>query len=118
MKKRLRVIAILSLLCGFAAAGFGAWSYFHARTQAELSKSLQEKSVELDNQSDFVKGTPEENRVVTEAQQYGRSASETLASAKSNSQRAVIFGIGSIVLILASIAAMMAHLKHKESELS
>jgi flagellar basal body-associated protein FliL len=118
MKKRLRIIAILSLLCGFAAAGFGAWSYFHARTQAELSKSLQEKSVELDNQSDFAKGTPEESRLVTEAQQYGRSSSETLASAKSNSQRAVIFGIGSIVLILISVATMMAHLKNKERELS
>jgi flagellar basal body-associated protein FliL len=118
MKKRLRVIAILSLLCGFAAAGFGAWSYFHARTQAELSKNLQEKSVELDRQSDFVKGTPEENRLATEAQQYGRSASEMLASAKGNSQRAVIFGVGSIVLILASVATMMAHLKNKESDLS
>ena len=116
MKKRLRLIAILSLLCGFAAAGFGAWSYFHARTQEELSKSLQEKSVELDNQSDFVKGTPEENDLVREAQQYGRSSSETLAFAKSNSQRAVIFGIGSIVLILASVATMMAHLKNKESD--
>jgi flagellar basal body-associated protein FliL len=118
MKKRLKVIAIVSLLCGFAAAGFGAWSYFHARTQAELSKSLQDKSFELEDQSDTVKGTPEENRLVREAQQYGRSSSETLASAKSNSQRAVIFGIGSIVLILISVAMMMAHLKSKESELS
>jgi hypothetical protein len=118
MKKRLRVIAILSLLCGFAAAGFGAWSYFHARTQADLSKSLQEKSVELDRQSDFIKGTPEENRLVREAEQYRRDESETLASAKSNSQRAVIFGIGSIVLILISVATMMAHLKSKESDLS
>jgi hypothetical protein len=118
MKKRLRLIAILSLLCGFAAAGFGAWSYFRARTQADLSKSLQEKSFELEDQSDTVKGTPEENRLVREAQQYDRSSSETLASAKGNSQRAVIFGIGSIVLILISVATMMAHLKSKERDLS
>jgi hypothetical protein len=118
MKKKLRVIAILSLLCGFAAAGFGAWSYFHARTQEGLSRSLQERSVELDNQSDFVKGTPEEKSLVKESQEYGRSSTETLESAKGNSQRARIFGIGSIVLILISVATMMAHLKNKESDLS
>lgn len=116
MKKRLKVIAIISLLCGLAAAGFGAWSYYHSRTQAELSRSLQGKSFELEDQSDTVKGTPEENRLVSEAQKLASDASNTFASAKSNSQRAIIFGIGSIVLILISIATMMAHLKRKEAD--
>src|SRR5436309_15581103 len=104
MKKRLKLIAIVSLLCGLAAAGFAAWSYFHARTQDELWPSLQEKSFALERQSDTVKGTPEESRLVNEAKESARAASQTLASAKSNSQRAVIFGIGGIVLILVSIA--------------
>lgn len=116
MKKRLRVIAIISLLGGLAAAGFGAWSYFHSRTQSELSRSLQEKSFALEDQSDTVKGTPEENRLVTEAQKLASDASDTLRSAKSSSQRALIFGIGSIVLILTSVATMMAHLKMKEAD--
>lgn len=111
MKKRFRLIAILSLLCGFAAAGFGAWSYFHARTQAELSKSLQERSVELEDQSNTVKGTPEENRLVRESEEYRRAASESLASARSSSQRAIISGIGSMVLILISVATMIAQQK-------
>jgi hypothetical protein len=118
MKKRLRVIAIITLLCGLASAGFAAWSYFHARAQAELWPSLQEKSVELEQQADAVKGTPEENRLMNEARESERTASETLASAKSNSQRAVIFGIGAIVLILISIACMIAHVKSAETDLS
>ena len=116
MKKRLRFIAIVSLLCGLAAAGFAAWSYFHARTQDELWPSLQEKSVKLERQADMVKGTPEENRLVNEAREAERAASQILASAKSNSQRAVIFGIGSIVLILISIASMIAHVKNAETD--
>ena len=116
MKKRLKVIAIATLLCGLAAAGFAAWSYFHARTQDELWPSLQEKSVKLERQADMVKGAPEENRLVNEAREAERAASQTLASAKSNSQRAVIFGIGSIVLILISIASMIAHVKNAETD--
>ena len=115
MKKRLKVIAIATLLCGLAAAGFAAWSYFHAHTQDELWPSLQEKSVKLERQADMVKGTPEENRLVNEAREAERAASQILASAKSNSQRAVIFGIGSIVLILISIASMIAHVKNAET---
>ncbi|MDT5061873.1 MAG: hypothetical protein QOH63_2332 [Acidobacteriota bacterium] len=116
MKKRLRAIAIVSLLCGLAAAGFGAWSYFHSRNQSELSRSLDSKSVELDYQSDAVKGTPEENRLVRESEEYRRAASESLASARSSSQRAIIFGIGSMVLILISVATMIAQQK-KEMDL-
>jgi hypothetical protein len=116
MKQRLKVIAIATLLCGLAAAGFAAWSYFHARTQDELWPDSQKKSFELERQSDKVKGTPEENRLMNEAHASERAASETLASAKSNSQRAVIFGIGSILLILISIASMIAHIKSTEAD--
>lgn len=111
MKKRFKLIAVLALLCGLASAGFAAWSYFHARTLEELWPGLQEKSVELEQQSDRVKGTPEESRLMSEAKNANRAASSTLASAKSNGQRAVIFGIGSMVLILVSIASMFAHVK-------
>lgn len=116
MKRRLKLLAIVSLLCGLAAAGFGAWSYFHSRTQADLSRSLDAKSMDLAIQSDTVKGTPQERRLLAEAEKYARDADDALTSAKSNSQRAVIFGIGSIVLILASVAMMMAHLKKKETD--
>src|SRR5947207_1953025 len=116
MKKRLRLIAIVSLLCGLAVAGFAAWSYFHAHTLEKDWPDLQKKSFELERQSDSVKGTPEERRLVSEARDANRAASETLASAKSNSQRAVIFGIGGIVLILISIASMIAHIKSTETD--
>jgi hypothetical protein len=117
MKRRLKVIAIISLFCGLAAAGFGAWSYYHARTQAELSRSLEQKSFEFEDQSDTVKGTPEEDRLVKESQKYEQAAGEALDSAKGSRQRAIISGIGSIVLILASIAAMMSHLRSREVDL-
>jgi hypothetical protein len=117
MKKRLRAIAIVSLLCGLAAAGLGAWSYFHSRTQDESWRKLQEKYIELDDQSDIVKGTPEEERLVEESQKYKRDAADALASAKSSSQRAIVYGIGSMVLILISVAMMIAHQK-KEMDLS
>lgn len=116
MKKGFRVIAVVSLLCGLASAAFGLWSYFHARSLATLSGTLQEESFELEEQSDAVKGTPEEGRLISEAQRLERNASDTLASAKSNSQRAVIFGVGSIILILASIATMLVHVRKKEIE--
>ena len=111
MKSRLRAIAIVTLLAGLAAAGFAAWSYFHSRTQDELHKSLEKKSFELEDQSDTVRGTPEEERLVKEAQQYALDDSIALASAKSSSQRAIYFGIGSMVLILISVALIMAHQK-------
>jgi hypothetical protein len=116
MKKRLRLIAIATLLCGLAVAGFAAGSYFHAHTLEKDWPDLQKKSFELERQSDKVKGTPEENRLMNEARASERAASETLASAKSNSQRAVIFGIGSILLILISIASMIAHVKSMEAD--
>lgn len=118
MKKRLKLIAIACLLCGLAAACFGAWSYYHSRTEAELSRSLEQKSFELEDQSDAVKGTPEEERLDKEDQKYRREAGEALASAKNSSRWALICGIGSIVLILTAVGAMMAHLRNKEIDLS
>jgi flagellar basal body-associated protein FliL len=111
MKKNLRVIAVVSLICGLASAGFGLWSYFNSRSQAALSSTLQDESFELEAKSDAVKGTPEEGRLVNEARRLEREASDTLASAKSSSQRAVIFGVASIVLILASIAIIVVHVR-------
>jgi hypothetical protein len=112
MRKRLKLIAIATLLCGLAAAGFAAWSYLRARTLEKDWPGLQEKSVELEQQSDRVKGTPAESRLMNEARDTNRAASETLQSAKSNSQRAVISGIGSLVLILISIACMFAYARN------
>lgn len=118
MKNRLSFIAIVALLCGLASAGFGVWSYYRSSTQATLSRSLEETSFDLETQSDAVKGTPEEIRLVSEARKYSLNAGETLASAKSNSQRAVILGIASIVLIVISIGTIVAHLKQRELDRS
>lgn len=112
MRKRLKLVAILTLLCGLAAAAFAAWSYLHARDLEKEWPSLQEKSVELEQQSDRVKGTAEESRLMSAARDANRAASETLASAKNNGQRARIFGIGSLVLILISIACMFAYARN------
>ena len=111
MKNRLRAIAILTLLCGLAAAGFGAWSYFHSRAQDESWRKLQERYIELDDQADTVKGTPEEDRLLAESQKYEREAADALASAKSSSRRAIILGIASMVLILISVALMVVQQK-------
>jgi hypothetical protein len=111
MKNRLRAIAILTLLCGLAAAGFGAWSYFHSRAQDESWRKLEARYIELDDQADAVKGTPEEDRLLTESQKYKREAADALASAKSSSRRAMMLGIGSMVLILISVALIIARQK-------
>ncbi|MDT4968545.1 MAG: hypothetical protein QOJ64_3282 [Acidobacteriota bacterium] len=116
MKKRLRLVAVVALLCGLASAGFGFWSYVRSRTLAAASRSLQETSLELEDRSDSVKGTPEEGRLVSEAQRYENEASDTLAGAKAHSQRAVIFGVASVVLILASIGMIVAHVRKKEGD--
>jgi hypothetical protein len=118
MKRRLGVVAIISLLCGIASGGLAVWSYMEARSQAALFPSLQRKSLELEEQSDTVKGTPEEERLIEESRRYDESAAATLASVRSHRRWAMIFGIGSIVLILLSVVTMMAHLKRKEVDLS
>ncbi len=114
MKKRLREIAIVSLLCGLVAGSVAVWMYYHARTQADLGMSILKKSLGLYDQSDAVKGTPEENRLIEEGQRYEQTGNEMLLLARSSQRWAMISGIGSIVLFLISIATIIAHLKRKE----
>jgi|ERR1044071_110535 hypothetical protein len=114
MKKRLREIAIVSLLCGLAAGACAGWLYSRARTQADAGMSLLKKSLGLYDQSDTVKGTPEENRLIEEGQKFEQEGNETLISARSRRQWALVSGIGSLVLFLISIAAIILHLKRKE----
>lgn len=114
MKKRLGLIAILCLLCGFAAGGLGVWLYFHAQTALDLSRNLQRQSVELEDQSDAVKGTPEESRLMAESQKYDAGARDALDSAKRERKLAVASGIGSLALILLSVVMIILNVKSKE----
>ena len=114
MKKRLREIAIVSLLFGLAAGGFAVWMYYRARTQADAGMNLLRESLALYDQSDTVGGTPEENRLIVEGQKYEQAGNETLRSARSSRLWALVSGIGSIALFLISIATIITHLKRKE----
>jgi hypothetical protein len=114
MKKRLREIAIASLLCGLAAGVCAGWMYYRARAQADAGMSLLNKSLGLYDQSDTVKGTPEENRLIEEGQKFEQAGNETLSAARSRRQWALVSGIGSLVLFLISIATIIMHLKRKE----
>ena len=118
MKRNLRALAIAALLCGLAANGFGVWMYYRARAQADAGMKLHQEALRLYDQSDTVKGTPEENRLIEEGQQLEQSGNAALSSAKSNRLWAMISTIGGIAFILASIATVMAHLKRKEADSS
>jgi hypothetical protein len=118
MKSRLKALAIISLLLGLALGGFGVWMYYRALAQAEIGMSQQKRSLELYDQSDAVKGTPEENRLIEEGQRYEQSGNETLGSARSRRLWALGSGIGSIIAILISIANMIMHVKRKEADSS
>jgi flavin-dependent dehydrogenase len=115
MKRGLKVLAVVSLLCGLIVGGCGWWLYTRARSQADVGMGLQRRSLELYDRSDAFKGTPEEDRLIEEGQRLGAAGDETLASARSSRTWALVSGIASIVLVLASIAAMMLHLKRKEA---
>jgi hypothetical protein len=116
MKRGLRVLAIAALLGGLAAGGVGGWLYTRARAQADSGMSLKRRSLQLDDQSDTVKGTPEENRLMAESERLDQSGDATLASAIASRRWALVSGIASIILILTSVAAMAAHLKKKEAD--
>ena len=118
MMRRLRLLAIVSLLGGLAASGVGVWLYTRALTQAEAGMNLQKKSLGLYDQSDTFKGTPEENRLIEEGQRYEQSGNAVLTAAKRSRLWAMVSGIGGIILILTSIVIMMLHLKRKEAERS
>lgn len=109
-------MAILSLLGGLAAGGVGGWLYYRALRHAEAGMSLEKKSLRLYDQSDTVKGTPEEDRLIEEGQKFEQAGNETLAVARSSRLWAMVSGIVSISLLLISIAAIVAHLKRKEAD--
>jgi hypothetical protein len=116
MKKRLGLLAILCLLLGFAGSGFAVWLYYHAQTQSDLSRQLDRKSFELAEQSDTVKGTPEESRLMNESQKYYQDAAQLLAAANRSRKLAVISGIGSLLLIILSVVLIFLNVKRKEAE--
>lgn len=118
MKRNLRVLAIAALLCGLASTGFGLWTYYRARAQADAGMTLHQESLRLYDQSDTVKGTPEENKLIEEGRQLENSGNETLSYAKSNRLWAMTLSIGGMVLILASIAMMVAHVRAKAADSS
>ena len=118
MKNKLKALAIIALLAGLSLGGLGAWLYYRALGQAESGMSLQKRSLELYDQSDAFKGLPEENRLIEEGQKLEQSGNETLALARSSRLWALLSGIMSILLILASVTMMMLHLKRKEADSS
>jgi hypothetical protein len=114
MRKRLRELAIVTLLGGLAAGGVAGWMYYRARAQADVGMNLLKRSLALYDQSDEVKGAPEENSLIEEGQRLEQSGNETLASARSLRRWALFSGIASLFLFLASIAAIILHLKRRE----
>jgi hypothetical protein len=118
MKSRLKALAIISLLLGLSLGGFGVWMYYRALAQADAGMSQHKRSLEFYDQSDKVKGTPEENRLIEEGQRYEQSGNETLRSARSSRLWALGSGIISIISILISIANMIMHVKRKEADSS
>jgi hypothetical protein len=116
MKRKLKALAIVCLLCGLLLGGIGVWMYYRALNQAEAGMSLQKRSLEFYDQSDTVKGTPEENRLIEAGQKFEQTGNETLQSARSSRLWALTSGIASIIFILTSIATMMLHLKTKEAD--
>lgn len=115
MKSRLRVLAIILFLCGLAAGGAALWLYTRARTRADEGMNLKREALRLYDQSDAYKGTPEEDRLVAEGQRVEQSGDATLAEARSSRLWAMTSGVGSILLVLAAIAAILTHLKRKEA---
>ncbi|HEX8845343.1 MAG TPA: hypothetical protein VF791_11900 [Pyrinomonadaceae bacterium] len=118
MKKRLGLVAVICLLCGLAAGGFAVWSYFQSRAAERLGPGLQNESLRLENQSDLVKGTPEQKILLEESARQQRAAEEALADAKRHSRLALFSGIGSIILLLAGIATIIIKLKNRDVDSS
>ena len=115
MKNGLRALAVILFLCGLLAGGLALWLYTRARTRADEGMSLKRDALRLYDQSDAFKGTPEEDRLVAEGQRVEQAGDATLAQAWSDRRWAMTSGIGSILLILAAIAAILTHLKRKEA---
>lgn len=118
MRKRLGFLAVIALLCGLAAGGLGLWLHYGARERARSSRELQDRSLELEEQSDAARGRPDEERLLRESQRYGAEAQAALDFARRSSRLALFSGIGSIVLILASVALIIINLRGKEADRS
>jgi hypothetical protein len=116
MKNWLGVLAIILFLCGLVAGGLALWLYTRARARGDEGMSLKREALRLYDQSDAFKGTPEEDRLVAEGQRLDQAGDVTIAEARSNRLWAMTNGIASILLVLASIAAVMMHLKRKEAD--
>ncbi|HJU55373.1 MAG TPA: hypothetical protein VJ715_12405 [Pyrinomonadaceae bacterium] len=116
MKDRLRVLAVSCFLCGLVAGGLALWLYTQARARADEGMGLRRQALQLYDQSDAFKGTPEEDKLIREGQRVEQAGDATLASARTSRLWAMISGISSIVLVVTAIAAIMAHLKRKEAD--
>lgn len=114
MRDRLRLLAALLFLCGLVAGGFALWMYTRARAQADEGMGLQRKALQLYDRSDAFKGTPEEDKLVAEGHSNEQAGDAVLASARASRFWAMTSGVTSIVLVLASIITLLAHLKRKE----
>jgi hypothetical protein len=115
MKNWLGILAIILFLCGLAAGGLALWLYTRARARGDEGMGLKRQALRLYDQSDAYKGTPEEDRLVAEAQRVDQTGDAIIASARSNRLWAMTSGIASILLVLASIAAILMHLKRREA---
>src|SRR5205085_9451712 len=118
MKKRLGLLAILCLLLGFAAGGFALWSYQNSQRMFGEIHDLQQKSVELEDQSDRVKGTPEESRLMAESRDYDMQAGTALSTAQLNRKLAIISGGGGLLLIIFSVVLIFLNIRSKEADLA
>lgn len=116
MKKRFGLLAVISLLLGFAAGGSAVWLYSRAQTEFKTSHNLDVKSFELSEQSEAVRGTPAEGRLMDESQRYYQEAAQVLDSAKSRHRLALISGGGGLLLILLSVVLIFLNVKSKEAE--
>ena len=116
MNKRLGLLAILCLLLGFAGGASAVWLYTRSQTQADQSRNLDRQSFELSEQSDAVKGTPEESRLMNESQKYYEEAARLLDAAKTNRRLSIFSGIGSLVLIILSVVLIFLNVKKKETD--
>ena len=115
MKNGLRVLALALFLGGLAAGGAALWLYTRSLTRDDEGMSLKREALRLHDRSDAFKGTPEEDRLVAEGQRLYQAGDATLGEARSDRRWAMTSGIGSILLVLAAIAAILIHLKRKEA---
>lgn len=116
MKNRLQLLGVILFLCGLVAGGLAVRLYTRARAQADDGMGLHRRALQLYDQSDAFKGTPEEDRLITQAQRNEQAGDAILASARASRFWAMTSGVSSIVLVLAAISAILAYLKRKDRD--